>query len=64
MSGAEGAYYNVLINLDSLQELDQSAEPDFMTRTQERASAALSRCEQLATATRQSVRQKLETALD
>ena len=48
MAGAEGAYYNVLINLESLQELDQSAEPDFLAETLGRAQKAMARCEELA----------------
>jgi len=64
MSGAEGAYYNVLINLDSLLNLDQSADPDFVKLTREKASVFLAQCEKLATTTRQAVRQKLETVFD
>lgn len=60
LAGAEGAYYNVLINLESLRDLDQSAEPDFPTETRRQATAALARCEELAAETRTLVRQRLE----
>ncbi|MFO7653846.1 MAG: glutamate formimidoyltransferase [Candidatus Krumholzibacteriia bacterium] len=63
MAAAEGAYYNVLINLQSLQELDQSEEPGFAAATRRQASAALERCEGLAGDLRRSVRQRLEGAL-
>ncbi len=63
MAGAEGAYYNVLINLESLLELDQSEAPDFVVETRQAATTALEQCEQMALATRQKVRQRLEDAL-
>ena len=63
LAGAEGAYYNVLINLDSLSEVDQSEEPDFGGETRSTATAALATCEKLGLATRQQVRQRLEAAL-
>jgi len=63
LAGAEGAYYNVLINLDSLSELDRSEEPDFGGETRSTATAALATCEELGLATRQQVRQRLEAAL-
>ena len=62
-AGAEGAYYNVLINLESLSELDQSEEPDFGAETRAAATAALESCEQLGLAARQLVRQRLEAAV-
>ena len=64
MAGAEGAYYNVLINLDGLRALDQSAEPDFIASTRRRATAALTRCEQIAAEVRGTIRSRLESALD
>ncbi len=64
LSGAEGAYYNVLINLDSIRELDQSAEPDFLTVTRQKAITALTRCEEIATTVRGTIRGQLEAALD
>ena len=63
LAGAEGAYYNVLINLASLNELDQSEKPDFVTDTRRRAIAALTACEERGSATRQTVRGRLEAAL-
>ncbi len=64
MAGAEGAYYNVLINLDSLRDLDQSAEPGFIATTRERAAAALNACENLSAEIRKRIRGKLESVLD
>ncbi len=63
MAGAEGAYYNVLINLDSLQELDQSAEPCFIAQTLNSARDALIACEKLADQTKIEVRGRLDSAL-
>jgi glutamate formiminotransferase/formiminotetrahydrofolate cyclodeaminase len=64
MAGAEGAYYNVLINLESLRELDQSAEPNFLQDTRKRAVTALEACEKLSDQTRGRIRGKLESVLD
>ena len=64
MTAAEGAYYNVLINLESLSELDQSAEPGFFQTTRQRAVAALDACEKLSSETRRRVRDELESVLD
>ena len=64
LAGAEGAYYNVIINLESLQGLDQGEEPGFAAATREAAGAALERCEELAAATRRTIRGRLESALD
>jgi len=64
MAAAEGAYYNVLINLEGLKALDQSAEPEFFGETLGRAKNAMARCEELAAAGRRTVREKLEQALD
>jgi len=59
-AAAEGVYYNVLINLASLQDLDQSAEPGFDQTTREAAVASLARCEELATASQTTIRARLE----
>ncbi|MEN8006975.1 MAG: glutamate formimidoyltransferase [Candidatus Krumholzibacteriota bacterium] len=64
MAGAEGAYYNVLINLDSLRELDQSAAPDFIASTRKKAAAALETCENLSAEIRKRIRGNLESVLD
>jgi glutamate formiminotransferase len=64
LAGAEGAYYNVLINLDGLRELDQSAAPEFFADTLGRAKRAMAECETLAAACRATVRSKLENALE
>lgn len=64
LAGAEGAYYNVLINLDSLSELDQSAEPEFLPNTRTQATTVLTRCEDVAATIRGAIRGQLETALD
>jgi glutamate formiminotransferase/formiminotetrahydrofolate cyclodeaminase len=63
MTGAEGAYYNVLINLESLAGCDQSAEPAFAAETLARAKKAQARCEDLAAEHRAKIRGKLEAAL-
>ncbi len=62
MAGAEGAYYNVLINLAALAglpgaSLPPDANPDDL---RPRAAAALARCEAAAAATRALVRGRLE----
>lgn len=63
MSGAEGAYYNVLINLASLAELDQSAKPDFSAETRQQATTALVAVSDLAAKARQAVRTRLEAGV-
>jgi glutamate formiminotransferase/formiminotetrahydrofolate cyclodeaminase len=60
---AEGAYYNVLINLASLAELDQSEEPGFAAEARARAEQAFELSEQRAEKTRALVRDKLRDAL-
>ncbi|MGD9549031.1 MAG: glutamate formimidoyltransferase [Candidatus Krumholzibacteriia bacterium] len=60
LAGAEGAYYNVLINLDALKSLDQSGEPAFMADTRKRAVAAMAACEAAAGAARARIRNQLE----
>ncbi len=64
MAGAEGAYYNVLINLDGLKDLDQSGELGFFAETLGRAKTAMAECENLAAESRGAVRRKLEEALE
>jgi glutamate formiminotransferase/formiminotetrahydrofolate cyclodeaminase len=63
ISGAEGAYYNVLINLSSLASEDTSEDPDFAAQTLAAAKRALQACEESARATRQQVRDQLEKEL-
>jgi hypothetical protein len=63
MAGAEGAYYNVLINVESLKGLDQDEDPDFLPTTLAAARKALARCEELATGVRAEIKGKLEDAL-
>ncbi len=60
LAAAEGAYYNVLINLGSLAGLDQSAEADFAAETRARAAAALADAARLADGVRAAVRARLE----
>ena len=64
MAGAEGAYYNVLINLDALKDLPQDEAPEFMADARGRAAAAQTRCEELHAKVRDAVRGRLEAALD
>ena len=64
LAGAEGAYYNVLINLDGLKALPQDEAPEFMAETRRRAGEAMTRCEVLAAELRGAVRGRLESALD
>lgn len=59
-AAAEGAYYNVLINLGALAALDQSAEPGFAAQARQRAVAALAAAEEAAAAVRAEVRRRLE----
>jgi glutamate formiminotransferase/formiminotetrahydrofolate cyclodeaminase len=63
LTGAEGAYYNVLINLDGLNGLDQSEEPDFVATTRGEAAGIMARCEEKAASARQTIRARLEAAL-
>lgn len=57
MAGAEGAWYNVLINLAALAALPGAAAPADL---RQRADAALARCEESAAATRALVRARLQ----
>jgi len=61
-AGAEGAYYNVLINLAQLAGLDQSEEPAFLLETRRQASELMAACEQKALTARQGIRSRLEAA--
>jgi len=63
LAGAEGAYYNVLINLEGLKDLDQGGEPEFLETTLERARTVMTRCEELATDARAEIRGQLEKTL-
>ncbi len=62
MAGAEGAYYNVLINLAALAALPAATAPGaaIPVDLRPRATAALARCESAAAATRALVRGRLE----
>jgi glutamate formiminotransferase / formiminotetrahydrofolate cyclodeaminase len=62
-AGAEGAYYNVLINLAALADLDASGDPDFVPQTRRRAAEVIAECEAKALAARQAIRGRLESAL-
>jgi len=62
-AGAEGAYYNVLINLAALAELDATAEPDFAAQARRRAVDAMAACEATAAAAKRAIRGRLEAAL-
>ncbi len=64
LTAAEGAYYNVLINLEGLKELDQSAQPDFLDRTLSSARETMTICEETAARHRKRIRGQLEDALD
>jgi formiminotetrahydrofolate cyclodeaminase len=63
LAAAEGAYYNVMINLAALRTLDQSEVPDFGGGARARASAAMTACEEKGQDARRRVRQRLEAAL-
>ena len=64
LTGAEGAYYNVLINLEGLKALDQSDAPAFLTETLDRARTAMKTCEEKAAESRTRIREHLESTLD
>jgi len=63
LTAAEGAYYNVLINLDGLRHLDASAAPDFFDETLAEARELMELCEKLAAVSRNAIRGHLENAL-
>ncbi len=56
-TGAEGAYYNVLINLAALES---SADQDFVSTTRRQAVGWMEACEQETLAARQAIRGRLE----
>jgi glutamate formiminotransferase / formiminotetrahydrofolate cyclodeaminase len=62
-AGAEGAYYNVLINLAALADLDASADPDFVTQARRRANDLMGACDEKTLEARRAIRGRLETAL-
>ena len=62
LAGAEGAYYNVLINLAGLADMDQSGEPTYLDETRKAAVALMGTCEEKAAAARGSIREQLESA--
>jgi glutamate formiminotransferase/formiminotetrahydrofolate cyclodeaminase len=63
LTGAEGAYYNVLINLGGLQDLDQSEAPEYLAGTRREAMAIMGRCEEKAAAARKQIRGALEASI-
>ncbi len=63
-AAAEGAHYNVLINLAALADLDPGDEPGFGDEARRRAETALAACEERAATVRGEVRRRLEAALD
>ena len=62
LAGAEGAYYNGLINLAGLADMDQSGEPTYLDETRKAAVALMGTCEEKAAAARGSIREQLESA--
>ncbi len=64
IAGAEGAFYNVLINLAALKDLDDAEEPGFAKDARVRANTAMAEAEDAAAAVRRAVRCRLEEALD
>jgi len=63
LTGAEGAYYNVLINLEGLKALPQDDAPDYFDATLAAARRVMAECEEKAGAARAEIRGKLEDAL-
>jgi glutamate formiminotransferase len=63
LTGAEGAYYNVLINLEGLKALPQDDAPDYFDTTLATARKVMAECEEKAAAARAVIRGKLESAL-
>ncbi len=59
-AGAEGAYYNVMINLAALADRGASAEPDFAAQARRRAAVAMASCDATATAAKRALRGRLE----
>lgn len=63
LTGAEGAYYNVLINLEGLSDLPSDDAPEFFSETLAKARAVMGVCEEKAMKARTVIRGKLEDAL-
>lgn len=61
LAAAEGAWYNVMINLAALAALDQSEDPGFAAAARGRANAALADSETRGEGTRRRVRERLTT---
>lgn len=59
-TGAEGAYYNVLINLAAL---DPGGDQDFVSTTRRQAVELMGACEERALAAKQAIRGRLEGAV-
>jgi len=64
LAGAEGAYYNVLINLESLKDMDQSEDSEFYAETLDAAKKAMALCEENAQLVKDFVKNKLENAVE
>lgn len=64
LAGAEGAYYNVLINLAALRELEAGADSEFADHTRAESVRLLAECTRRADGVRQLVRGRLETSPD
>jgi len=62
MTAAEGAFYNVLINLAGLAALDQREAPDYLATTRQAAGDLVAMCERKAQAARETIRGQLEAA--
>jgi glutamate formiminotransferase / formiminotetrahydrofolate cyclodeaminase len=62
-AAAEGAYYNVVINLGSLANLDQREDSDYLARTRQKATGLMDSCERRAAEIRRTIRIRLEGAL-
>ncbi|HOX26219.1 MAG TPA: glutamate formimidoyltransferase [Candidatus Krumholzibacteria bacterium] len=60
MAAAEGAYYNVVVNLAALAGADQREAPDFAAETREAANRLLAACEATFLAARGAIRSRLE----
>jgi glutamate formiminotransferase / formiminotetrahydrofolate cyclodeaminase len=60
-AGAEGAYYNVLINLAALAGPDASGDPGFVAASRRRATELMGACDEKALAARRAIRGRLET---
>ena len=63
-AGAEGAFYNVLINLAGLRDLPDDEDPDFAADALRRANAAMATVEDNAAICRRAIRCRLQEALD